>query len=127
MSYYKDRPSGESAPRGKRERASYNPNFGSDNRLKSRPRFNRNGDERPQYQRTDSFGEGDFGRPRQQSAYKGRGYGNQSSERNYQGGNRWNRYPSDGKPAFRKGGYRPEPAEQAGGNWGESRTGQYSG
>lgn len=126
MSNYRDKRQDGFSSRGNRERASFNPNFGSDNKLKSRPRFNRGSDDRPQYSRVDSFSEGDFGRPRQQSAYKGRGYGNQSSERNFQGGNRWNKYPSDSKPAFRKGGFRSESSEQVGGSWGEPRVSHYS-
>ena len=132
MSNYKDRPSGDSASRGKRDRASFNPNFGSDNKLKSRPRFNRSTNERPQYARVDSFDDGDFGRPRQQSGYKSRGYenGRPGNERNFQtgqGGNRWGRYASDSKPAaFRKGGYRSE-VNESGINWGESRASQYTG
>lgn len=131
MNNYKDRPSGGSAPRGKRERVSFNPNFGSDNKLKSRPRFNRNNDERPQYARADVFGDGDFGRPRQQSAYKGRGYdnGRSSQERNFQGGQdngKWGRYNSDNRPApYRKSGYRFEVNDSNSGNWSESRPYQY--
>ena len=68
MSNYRDKRQDGFSSRGNRERASFNPNFGSDNKLKSRPRFNRGGDDRPQYSRVDSFSEVDFGRPRQQSA-----------------------------------------------------------
>jgi hypothetical protein len=51
MSNYKDRRSENFSPRGNRERASFNPNFNGDNRLKQRPRFNKSSDERPQFER----------------------------------------------------------------------------
>ena len=46
MSNYRDRSSDNFSPRGNRGRASYNPNFDGDNRLKGRPRFNKS-DDRP--------------------------------------------------------------------------------
>lgn len=53
MSNYREKRQGDFTSRGNRERSSFNPNFGSDNRLKSRPHFSRNSDERPQFARTD--------------------------------------------------------------------------
>ncbi len=68
MSDYKERRSDGFSPRGKRERVSFNPNFGSDNKLKSRPRFNKNGDERQRM----NGGNEDFGRAKQ-FTFKNRG------------------------------------------------------
>ena len=70
MNNYKDRFSDNPSPRGNRGRASFNPNFDGDNRLKSRSRFNKS-DERPQYKRTnreDNNG-GEFGSYKQYKRY----------------------------------------------------------
>ncbi len=68
MSNYRDKRQDGSSSRGNRDRASFNPNFGSDNRLK-RSRFDRSSDEGAQYERADrgngsrTYGRGsrDFG------------------------------------------------------------------
>ena len=49
MNNFREKRNNGGASRGNGERASFNPNFGSDNRLKRRPRFNANSEERPQY------------------------------------------------------------------------------
>ncbi len=70
MNNYKDRFSDNPSPRGNRGRASFNPNFDGENRLKGRPRFNKS-DERPQYKRTareDNNG-GEFGSYKQYKRY----------------------------------------------------------
>ena len=97
MSNYKDRFSDNPSPRGNRGRASFNPNFDGDNRLKARPRFNRS-DDRPQYSRVnreDNNG-ADFGSYKQYKRYNagnatgrfagardGRNYSNNDSEPRY--------------------------------------------
>ena len=71
MNNYKDRSSDGPSPRGNRGRASYNPNFDGDNRLKGgRPRFNRS-DERPQYKRVnrEDVNGGEFGSYKQFKRY----------------------------------------------------------
>ena len=83
MNNYKDRFSDNPSPRGNnRGRASYNPNFDGDNRLKGRPRFNKS-DERPQYRRPnhEENNGGEFGSYKQ--------YRRQGGERNF------NRFDSD--------------------------------
>ena len=70
MNNYKDRFSDNPSPRGNRGRASFNPNFDGDNRLKSRSRFNKS-DERSLYKRTnreDNNG-GEFGSYKQYKRY----------------------------------------------------------
>ena len=94
MSNYRDRSSDNSSPRGNRGRASYNPNFDGDNKLKGRPRFNKSED-RPQYKRVnreDNNG-GEYGRGRQ-----GRRYGNEA-------GNGFNRF--GGERGGRAGDFEP--------------------
>lgn len=97
MSNYKDRFSDNPSPRGNRGRASFNPNFDGDNRLKARPRFNRS-DDRPQYSRVnreDNNG-ADFGSYKQYKRYNagnaagrfagardGRNYSSNDSEPRY--------------------------------------------
>ena len=56
MNNFREKRQNGGASRGKSERASFNPNFNSDNRLK-RSRFDRNNEERPQYGRTNRDGE----------------------------------------------------------------------
>ena len=92
MNNYKDRFSDNPSPRGNRGRASFNPNFDGDNRLKSRSRFNKS-DERPQYKRTnreDNNG-GEFGSYKQYKRY--------NNEKSY------NRF--DGERANRNVDYEP--------------------
>ena len=86
MNNYRDKRQDGSSSRGNRERASFNPNFGSDNRVK-RQRFNRNTDGRPQYERVEkeSAGENRF-----------RSYGR--GTRDYEGG----RFGNE-----RRGGFSP--------------------
>ena len=63
MNNYRDKRQNAGGSRGKSERASFNPNFNSDNRLK-RSRFDRNNEERPQFGRPNRDGEarGMFGK-----------------------------------------------------------------
>jgi 23S rRNA pseudouridine2605 synthase len=77
--------------RGNRERASFNPNFGSDNRLKQRPRFNRNPDEAPQYGRTDRAG-----------GNRTYGRGNRDFDGARQGEDRGNRFGGGFKPRYNR-------------------------
>ena len=100
MNNYKDKFSEGSSPRGNRGRASFNPNFDGDNRLKgSRSRFNKS-EERPQYKRynrEDNNG-GEFGSYKQ---YKRYGSGSNNNERGYNrfDGDRANRN-SDSEPRY---------------------------
>ena len=66
MNNFRDKRQNGGGSRGKSERASFNPNFNSDNRLKQRPRFDRNQEERPQFGRPNRDGEvrGAYGRNR---------------------------------------------------------------
>ena len=77
--------------RGNRERASFNPNFGSDNRLKQRSRFNRNPDEAPQYGRTDRAG-----------GNRTYGRGNRDFDGARQGEDRGNRFGGGFKPRYNR-------------------------
>ena len=111
MNNYKDKFSDNPPPRGNRGRASFNPNFDGDNRLKGRPRFNKS-EERPQYNRynrEDNNG-GEFGSYKQ---YKR--YGNEKSFNRFDG-ERANRN-TDSEPrygnevqqfgrSYNKGGFR---------------------
>ena len=94
MNNYKGKFSDNQSPRGNRGRASYNPNFDGENRLKGRPRFNKS-DERPQYgraNREDNNG-GEFGSYKQYKRY--------SNEKNYNrfDGDRANR-GNDSEPRY---------------------------
>ena len=64
MNNFRDKRQNGGAARRNSERASFNPNFNSDNKLKQRPRFDRNSEERPQYGRANRDGEsrGMYGR-----------------------------------------------------------------
>lgn len=57
MNNFRDKRQNGGAARRNSERASFNPNFNSDNKLKQRPRFDRNSEERPQYGRANRDGE----------------------------------------------------------------------
>ena len=114
MSNYKDSFSGNSNPRGNRGRTSFNPNFDGDNRLKSRPRFNKS-EERPQYKRVnreDNNNGAEFGRYKQYKRYNNENTPNRfnNSERNGRGGDFEPRYGNEvqsvGRGGYNKGGYR---------------------
>ena len=120
MNNYRDKRQDGSSSRGNRERASFNPNFGSDNRVK-RQRFNRNTDGRPQYERVEkeSAGENRF-----------RSYGR--GTRDYEGGRfgnerrggfrpRYNENEQQGGERNARGGYRNEGAAGYRSNGGASR------
>ena len=64
MNNFRDKRQNGGVARRNSERASFNPNFNSDNKLKQRPRFDRNSEERPQYGRANRDGEsrGMYGR-----------------------------------------------------------------
>ena len=123
MNNYKDKFSEGSSPRGNRGRASFNPNFDGDNRLKgSRPRFNKSED-RPQYKRfnrEDNNG-GEFGSYKQ---YKRYGSGSNNNERGY------NRF--DGDRANRNSDFEPRYGNEVqqvgrGYNRGGNRSGYNAG
>jgi 23S rRNA pseudouridine2605 synthase len=102
MNNNKDRFSDGSSQRGNRGRASYNPNFDGENRLRGgRPRFN-GGDERPQYKRTNREDNGEFGSYRQQKRYgNDRGYNRFDSERVNRAGDAEPRYGNEVQHAGR--------------------------
>ena len=113
MNNNKDRFSDGSSPRGNRGRASYNPNFDGDNRLKGgRPRFNKS-DERPQYKRAnreDSNG-GEFGSYKQFKRYGKENTPNRfAGERGLRNNDAEPRYGNDvqqvGRGGYGKGGNR---------------------
>lgn len=120
MSNYKDRFSDTPSPRGNRGRASFNPNFDGDNRLKSRPRFNRS-EERPQYSkvnREDNNG-ADFGSYKQykryNSGYASNRFSGERGSRNNPGHDIEPRYGNDVQQVGRgynknsyRGGYNSE-------------------
>ena len=141
MSNFRDKRQDNSAPRNNRERSSFNPNFSSDNRLKSRPRFDRSSDERPQYDRVDRNGgferrraygrnDRDFGNNR----FGGERVGGSRFDNERGGNGRYGefkpRFAADrqgGEKPFRKGGFRNDSANQFNnGNAGEKQFGGYA-
>ncbi len=125
MDNFKDKRSDGFAPRNEnRERSSFNPNFSSDNRLKSRPRFNKQSDGRPQYarvERRDSENGVEFGRHKQFNR-NGRNYDgfrgdNERSNRNtrFGGDGGFNRYNTQqgGERNNRQGAWRNNGGENS--------------
>ena len=125
MNNNKDRFSDGSSNRGNRGRASYNPNFDGENRLRGgRPRFN-GGDERPQYRRSNREDNGEFGSYRQQKRYGNeRSYNRFDNERANRGDNE-PRYGSEvqhtGRGGYGKGGNRGGYNAAGAGNGGNER------
>lgn len=78
MNNYRGKSQDGNSPRGNRERASYNPNFGSDNKLRQRPRFKRDAEERPQFVRVGRSGDSRGGNNRFNSYERG-GYNPENS------------------------------------------------
>lgn len=117
MDNYRDKRQDGNASRGNRERVSFNPNFGNDNKLRQRPRFNRNSDERPQFERTGRNG-----------GYKSYNRSNRDFDNPRQGEERVNRFAAGFKPRYNKdfsqslerGGYRK-------GGQNREHTGMYTG
>ena len=126
MNNNKDRFSDGSSHRGNRGRASYNPNFDGENKLRGgRPRFN-GGDERPHYRRTNREDNGEFGSYRQQKRYGSeRGYNRFDNERANRGGDNEPRYGSEvqhaGRGGYGKGGNRGGYNAAGAGNGGNER------
>lgn len=141
MSNFREKRQDDFSSRGKRERASFNPNFGSDNRVK-RQRFNRNSDGRPQYEkvvrengenRYNSYGRNvrDFDGARNNDRRGQGGFrprfgenGHQGGERGYHGG-----YRSEGNTGYRgnsgaQRSYNPQNGERSYGNR-PARKGNY--
>ena len=138
MSNYREKRQGDFTPRGNRERSSFNPNFGSDNRLKSRPHFNRNSDERPQFARPDRNESNGGYRSYNRSGrnYDNNRFDNDKGYRPRSGGEfrpRYNAEQQGGERNFRKGGYRSETQSsysgnsenRSYGNYGAERRGSY--
>lgn len=119
MNNYRDKGQKGFTQKSNRERSSFNPNFNSDNRLKQRPRFNRNGEERQQ------FGHGGYGN---EAADNFGRYNSERSTRNFNrsryGGDNggFNRFENDSRPrqgSYGKKNYAGKNAENysvAGGN-----------
>ncbi len=123
MSNYRDKRQEGNFSRGNREKVSYNPNFGEDNRLKRRPRFSRGGDDRPQFERAER-GSRPYGYSRGEAA------GAEERENRYGGAPR-QRYGRDngqgGARAPRKGGYsRDSQGNEASSRYGAERGGSWS-
>ena len=112
MNNYKDKFSDGRSPRGNRGRASFNPNFDGENRLKGdRPRFNKS-EERPQYKRynrEDNNG-GEFGSYKQYKRYGNeRNFNRFDGERANRNADSEPRYGNEVQQAgrgYNKGGYR---------------------
>ena len=140
MSNYREKRQGDFAPRGNRARSSFNPNFGSDNKLKSRPRFNKNSDERPQFARAERNDNNDrFGSyNRSGRDFDNSRFDNERGGRTRFGGDfkpRYNAELQNGERPFRSGGYRKDAygsfvgnrteGKQQYGNYGAGRRGGY--
>lgn len=107
MNNYRGKSQDGNSPHGNRERASFNPNFGGDNKLRQRPRFKRDVEERPQFVRVGRGGDSRGGNNRFNSYERG-GY---NPENNRFGGERnpFGNGASGSKPAAgysRNGGSR---------------------
>ena len=130
MSNYRNKRQDDFSFRGNRERASFNPNFGNDNKLKSRPRFNKNSDGRPQYEKVErgnserySF-QGRSNREFNNNRFDNeRGYGNRAG--GYKP--RFNSEQQYDERGFRKNNYRSEnnTYDNAGAERGGERRGAY--
>lgn len=115
MNNYRDKRQDGFVPRGNRERASFNPNFSDDNRLKSRSRFNNSSEGRPQFVRSDrsggNGGYGFYGRQGRDFDNNRFGKGNERGGRPAFQGEYKPRFANDqkgGEKGYRKGGYRGE-------------------
>ena len=119
MNNFRDKRNSGGAPRGNGERASFNPNFGNDNKLKRRPRFNGNGEERPQFGRANRDGEfrANYGNRRpydrnsrdfdtNRSGNERNSYGRYGAETRYSSG-------ETRTGGFRNNGYRPKFAGES--------------
>ena len=111
MSNYKDRRPNGFVSGGNRERTSFNPNFSSDNRLKQRPRFNKNADERPRFERAGA-GEG-YATERYNNKYERGGrsfdknrFGEDKGGKPHVGGEFKPRYKSEQRGGYRKPAFR---------------------
>lgn len=114
MDNYKEKRNDGFSPR--RERSSFNPNFGSDNRLKPRSRFTKQGDGRPQYARVERFDSdngGEYGRYKSYNRKNNRSFDGERGVRN-------NRYGGDN----RNGGYESQRTNRNGG-WRSSNNTSY--
>ena len=113
MSNYRDRNSDGPSSRGNRGRASFNPNFNGDNRLKARPRFNK-GDERQPFARADRDGNNaEFGRYKNNRRFNNDGgnsrFGGEKTYRPQSGAGFESRYGNDAQlvsKSYPRGGAR---------------------
>ena len=110
MNNYKDRRPSKSASGGNRERTSFNPNFSSDNRLRQRPRFNRNAEDGPRFERVDagsSYGKERYDKyNRGGRNFDGNRFGGDREMKSRFGGEFKPRYAAAGQEGFRKPAYR---------------------
>ena len=117
MSNYRDKRQDGFSSRGNRERASFNPNFGNDNRLKQRPRTGRNSDERAQFERTERGGN-----------YRSYGRANRDFNGGYSGEERGGRYSGTPRPRFNKENAQgADRGYRRGGNQGRGYSAPYAG
>ncbi len=130
MSNYRNKRQDDFSFRGNRERASFNPNFGNDNKLKSRPRFNKNSDGRPQYEKVERGNSERYsfqGRPNRE--FNNNRFDNERGYGNRAGGYkpRFNSEQQYDERGFRKNNYRSEnnTYDNAGGERGGERRGAY--
>ena len=127
MNNFRDRRPNGGGSRGKSERASFNPNFSVDNKLKRR--FNGNSEERPQYGRASRDGEARTGYTNRRSYDRNA----RDFEGNRFGGERgsYGRYANDSKPSYgenRVGNYRKNNyrgGNEAAGEYGVERRNNY--
>lgn len=116
MDNFKERRSDRNFGGGRRERASFNPNFNSENRFNSsRPRYNKQNEGRPQYgrveRRDNEQGGGEYGRYK---SYNRAGRDFDNNRPSYKP--RFNQGAQQGEEkTYRTGGYRPGASSAYGG------------
>lgn len=117
MDKYNDRRSDKN-PRGKRERASFNPNFDNGNRLKRDTRYNRF-EGRPQVARNERQGGEQGGEYGRRKSYNNAGYSRFGGE----GQQSYNRYSSESRGnRYQQGGYKQAAGNSEGyGDWNDWR------
>ena len=122
MSNYREKRQEGFTPRGNRERASFNPNFNGENRLKQRSRNNWDSDERPYARNNRENSNGGYGRRKsfeQNNEFEGNRYGNSRGSYGRTNGE----FKKENN--FRKGGYRNINVESSSENHNTERRGTY--
>ena len=128
MNNFRDKRQNGGAPRRNSERASFNPNFSGDNRLKRRPRFDREQEERSQYGRPNRDGEarGMYGKKPFDRGTKELGTGRFGGERATYGryGNESRTFNNESRAGAPRKGYNRFAGEAAT-EYGAERRGTY--